>query len=366
MEGNVEDSYYEEFISYLNFLKKGRGSKVWDYEGNVYIDFDMCRGNAEVGYGNPLLVNEVINYDDLERPEAERLIKERYHVEKVRFLFSEIDAITYAVNIARRLTKRSKIVQFKGNGAITTSNAILLEWNDISTLERVKKIDDIAAFLFEPIAMNMGIIHPEKEFLSAIFEAAKDVGALVIFDETKTGGKTYSGASEVVSFEPDIKILGRQIAGNFPIGIIAGKKDIVRTTESYKLAIPISVKALEVTLKRILTKNSMYSMIRLNEKLTKGYKDIIEDLNLEATLTSLGISTSIYFSKSPPRNYPELLKVNVKKWRFYHDLMLEKGIIPAMDYDEEWTVSAAHKEGDIQRHIEVAYKVLKEVNKKVK
>lgn len=365
MEDSVEDSYYEESLSSLNFLKKGKGSKVWDTEGNEYIDFDMCRGNAEIGYGNPLLVDEVINYEELERPEAEKIIKERYNVEKVRFLFSENDAITYVINIAKIYTGKKKIVKFKGNGSLPVLNSsedlIMLEWNSIDDLERIRNREDIAAFLFEPISTTMGIIYPEKEFIYTIFEVAKEINALVIFDEIRTGGKTYSGASEVIGYEPDIKILGRQIAGNFPIGIVGGKKEILKIRGSYKLAIPISVKALEVSLKKILTRNKMYTMIRLNEELTKGYEDLAKDLNLELLLSSLGISTAIYFSKEIPRNYKEFLKVDVKKWRYYYDLMIENGIIPIIDYDEEWTISAAHKNTDVQKHIEIASNVLRKI-----
>ncbi|ARM75592.1 aminotransferase class III-fold pyridoxal phosphate-dependent enzyme [Acidianus manzaensis] len=363
---SVEDPFYEESLNTTNlrFLKKGKGSKVWDAEGNKYIDFDMCYGNVEIGYGNPLLVDEVLEIQNFEKPEAEKIVKERYNVEKVKFLMSENDALLYAISLATKFSGKKIIVKFKGNSTIFPNSSsdfqtLVLEWNNAEELGNID--EKVGAILIEPVAMSMGIIYPEDEFLSRLFEISRENNIPIIFDETKTGGKTYSGASSILKFEPDLKIFGRQIAGGFPIGIVAGKKEIMKSNETYRLAIPISVKALEIVLKRILTKNTMHTMELLNEKLTKAYKDLIEDSRIDVSLSSFGISSSIYFLNRKPRNYSEFLEVDIKKWRYYFDQMLEKGIIPMMDYDEQWTISAAHKDSDIQKHIDVAIEVIRKM-----
>ncbi|AWR96952.1 aminotransferase class III-fold pyridoxal phosphate-dependent enzyme [Acidianus sulfidivorans JP7] len=368
---SVEDPYYEETInsSLSRFLKKGKGSKVWDAEENIYIDFDMCYGNMEIGYGNPLLVDELLHIDNFEKSEAERIVKERYNLEKVKFLLSESDALDYAISLVNSFSKKNTIVKFSGNSNIFQLNKqnntriIVLEWNKTEDLEIIKRMQ-VSGIILEPIAMGMGIVYPEKEFISRLFEISKENNIPIIFDETRTGGKTYSGSSSLLPFEPDIKILGRQIAGGFPIGVVGGKKEIMKSNSFYKLAVPISVKALEITLKKILNRSTMYRMINLNEKLTKAYLDLIEDNKENAFVSSFGISSAIYFSNKLPRNYREFLGVNVKKWRYYYDLMLEKRIIPMIDYDEQWTISAAHREIDIQRHIDSAIDVFKKIKGK--
>jgi glutamate-1-semialdehyde 2,1-aminomutase len=247
-------------------------------------------------------------------------------------------------------------------------NTLMVEWNNLESFEKISRDKDIAGVIMEPIAMNMGLIPPDKDFIKGVMEISRENNIVVIFDETKTGGKLYSGASEYLKVEPDIKIIGKSIAGGIPLSVIGGKKEIMSYIGPGKVVHggtfdvnPLSVRAAIITLEKILTEDTFYKMKRLNKMLTRGYKEIIEDLGMETSVSSFGISGTLYFYNKIPKNYAEFLNVDIEKWRNYFSKMMEKGIIPMADYDEQWTISVAHDEKDIEKHLTAAEKVLKDI-----
>ncbi|TRM73013.1 aspartate aminotransferase family protein, partial [Sulfolobus sp. E1] len=144
----------------------------------------------------------------------------------------------------------------------TLSNTLIAEWNNLDSVEKLVKQnrDDIAGVIMEPVPMNMGLVLPDVDFLKGIFDLADDYGFVVIFDEVKTGGKYFSGASGYYNLKPDIITLGKAIAGGFPLSVIAGKREIMELIGPGKVAHggtfnanPISVRVAIVTLKEILT-----------------------------------------------------------------------------------------------------------------
>ncbi|MCY0884213.1 MAG: aminotransferase class III-fold pyridoxal phosphate-dependent enzyme, partial [Acidianus infernus] len=343
----------------LPILKRGRGNRVWDIEGKEYIDFDMSNGDALLGYGNPELVNSILGGSSNQKETIEKL-KQRFSLRSVKIFSSEKQEKVYAINLARQLSGKRKIIRFGQNDLIKKCDLgeeIIAEWNNLDYLEKIVRQNyDIAAIIFEPIATHMGLILPENGFLKGVMEISKEYGIITVADEIKTGGKYYNGASGYLKIKPDIILFGRALAGSIPIGIVG----INYKEEDYVRASPISIKALEVTLDE-LNEQSMYEMMRLNDILVKGYKDLIEDNKIKASVTSWGISGTIYFRESPPRRYSEFLEINVKKWNKYFKGMLESGIIPMNNYDSQWSISKVHTEEDIRVHLEKLNNVIKTV-----
>lgn len=389
-------SNYRYFEPYPLYIRKGKGSHVWDIDGNEYVDYNLGFGVMEVGYGNQKIVSEVekaiqegsiLGFEYYKTGELAREISRRYKMDMVRFSSTGTEATMHSIRIARAFTGRKKIIKFEGHyhgshdqllvnvnppipkGKTMSSlgipeevitNTLVLDWNDLEQLE--KSVDeDVAAIIMEPVAMNMGLVPTDEEFLRETMRIAREKGALVIFDETKTGGKAYSGAKGEFSLEPDLMILGKAITGGFPLSVIAGKREIMETIGPGKTAHggtynanPVSVNSSLVTLKEILTEDAFYHMRRLNRMLTKGYEEIGEDLGVNVSVASWGTSGTVFFSKEVPENYKEFISSDISRWFTYFFACLSGGVIPMGGFNEEWTLSISHSEEDVRKHLEVA------------
>ncbi|AOL16766.1 hypothetical protein BFU36_08675 [Sulfolobus sp. A20] len=401
-------SNYRYFDPYPIYLSKGKGSRVWDVDGNEYIDFNMGFGALEVGHANPRVVDEVnravndgsiLGFEYEKSVELAKIIKNRYNVDMVRFSSTGTEATMHAIRLARAYTRRKKIIKFEGhyhgshdqllinntppnpNGQRVISslgivdelvnNTLIAEWNNLDSVEKLVKQnrDDIAGIIMEPVPMNMFLLTPDVDFLKGIFDLADDYGFVVIFDEVKTGGKYFSGASGYYNLKPDIITLGKAIAGGFPLSVIAGKREIMELIGPGKVAHggtfnanPISVRVAIVTLKEILTEQGFYRMNMLNSELVKGYKDISEDLDLDLVVNSWGVSGTVIPASNQPRNYKEIVSYSdLKAYAGYFYSMLVQGIIP-MAFQEQWTISVSHSLGDIYAHLERAYESLRKID----
>jgi len=399
-------SNYRYWEPYPIYLVKGKGSRVWDVDGNEYIDFNMAFGVLEVGHSHPRIVEEVrravedstiLGFEYEKSVELAKIICNRYNVDMVRFSSTGTEATMHAIRIARAYTKRKKIIKFEGHyhgshdqllinvnpmklesrvptspgiPEETLSNTLVADWNDYEGFERLVRVhgSDVAAVIMEPVAMNMGLIPADLDFLRGVFDLARDYGFLVIFDEVKTGGKFYSGASGYYGLKPDIIVLAKAIAGGLPLSVIGGKRKIMSVIGPEKVAHggtfnanPLSVKASILTLTELLTQNNMYYAYRLNSLLSKGYEDIADDLDIDLSVSMWGTSGTIYFAEKVPKNYKEFVRIDQRPWYAYFLDMLAHGIIPMADYDEQWTISIQHTEEDITRHLEAAQIVLKKL-----
>ncbi|BCU71626.1 aspartate aminotransferase family protein [Stygiolobus caldivivus] len=394
-------SNYRYFDPYPLYLVRGKGSKVWDIDGNEYTDYNLGFGVLEVGHANERIIevisdtikdSSIMGFEYYKTGTLAKIICQRYGIDMVRFSSSGTEATMHSIRLARAFTKRKKIIKFEGHyhgshdqllvnvnplkvgGKVPSSsgipdeviqNTIIVDWNDIDSFEKVAK-EDIAAVIMEPVAMNMGLIPTDKEFMKSVFELSKDKGFLVIFDETKTGGKFYNGAAGYFGVKPDIIILGKAIAGGLPLSVIGGKREIMELIGPGKVAHggtfnanTLSVNASIVTLRELLTESAFYQLHRLSDMLEIGYRDIAEDLGVELSVSKWGPSGSIYFSEKVPKNYKEFIRMDFSRWFTYFYVMLSKGVIPMGGFNEQWTVSIKHSEEDILKHIEVAEEAIK-------
>ncbi|MCG2885081.1 MAG: aspartate aminotransferase family protein [Vulcanisaeta sp.] len=393
---------------YPMFMSRARGSRIWDVDGNEYVDFCMAFGALVVGHSHPVLINEVSSFIangtiyGFETEYSVKLAKvllDRFGMDMVRFSNTGGEATELAVRLARAYTGRKYILKFEGHyhGSRDTlmvglkpiparaghpkeprsvpasmglpediyKTVLVAQWNDEESVEKVfsKYGDEIAGIILEPIAMNMGFIPPKKGFLDFLRKISDEYGSVLIFDEVKTSGKFYGGAEEYFGVKPDIKIVSKAIGGGFPFSAVLGKKDIMELIGPNKVAHggtfnsnPLSVYAAYITLTKILTRDAMTRASNLSEEIAKAGIDIMNDNKIPAYISYAGTSGGIYLTREAVelRNWRDFVKyVNLDAMYVYLTSMVSRGLIPqCIAPDEQWTVSVQHTKEDVDRVVE--------------
>jgi len=256
-------------------------------------------------------------------------------------------------------------------------HTLVAQFNDLESVERIMKVhgNDVAAIILEPVPMNMGLVLPRQGFLEGLRDICDEYNCLLIFDEIKTGGKLYSGAAGYFKVKPDIMILGKSIAGGFPLSVVAGRREIMQSVVPGVIAHagtfnanPVAVRAGLVTLKYILTEEALAQAAELNKELTDGFRDIASDHGVDVVVKSLGISGSLMFSENDVTDWRSFLNVDVGKWLLFFTAMMNRGIIMNFGPNEQWTVSVQHKKEEVERALEVFKEIapmVKEMNLKI-
>ncbi len=408
-------SNYRYADPYPLYFIRGRGSRIWDADDNEYVDFNLAFGSLTVGHAHPILVEAmkrrveesvILGFEYGESPLLAKVISERFNLDMVRFSSTGLEASLHALRFARAYTGREKVIKFEGcyhgshdyllvsvkpteakagyrrrplqipagPGILkdAVKNTLVCPFNDLEAVEETfrRNMNEVAAIILEPMPMNMGFILPKIEFLEGLRKLCDEYGAVLIFDEIKTGSKFYGGAAEYFNVKPDIMLLGKALAGGIPLSVIGGKEEIFRevgpgltahagTFNSNPFAIASGI----TTLTKILTRDALTHIAELGEYLAKGYKDVIEDSRLKARVQWAGPSGAILFTEKEVVDWRTFLKCNFGTWSLYYLAMINRGVIPqAPGPDEQWTISVQHTKEDIEKHLET----FKETNKSVK
>jgi len=398
-------SNYRLVDPYPLYVRRAKGSRLWDADDNAYVDFNMAFGALVAGHSHPVLAKAmrervsngtIFGYESVDAgPLAEHICK-RFHVDRLKFSMTGLDATLFSVRLARAVTGRRRILKFEGcyhgsHDALMVSikprreasgdprrpnpvpsskgllkelveTAVVAPFNDLASTEAIatEHADDIAGIILEPVPMNMGYVHPEPGFLEGLRGLADRIGAVLIFDEVKTCGKWYGGAEEAFGVAPDVKVLGKAIGGGFPLAAVGGKASIMDQVVPGRIAHagtfnanPLSVSAGLVTLTKILTKAGMLHAQRIGTSLAKGYVDIVRDHRLAVKVQYGGISGTVHFTRAAVTDWRSFQDVDVGRWWGYFTAMLNRGIIPmATGPDEQWTTSVAHKKADVDAHLD--------------
>jgi len=410
-------SNWRIFDPYPIFMAKGRGSRIWDADGNEYIDFNMAFGALGVGHAHPRLVEEIrsiIENGTIYGFETEKsvllakLLTSRYGYDMVRFSTTGLEATILAVRLSRAFTGRPKIIKFEGcfhgshemlmlnvkpdiyrAGHPSAPTPVPSTWgypenlkkytlvasyNDLDGVEKLMKIHGnlVGGIILEPVAMNMGVVVPDIEFLKGLRKLADEYNSLLIFDEVKTGGKMYRGVQDWCGVKADIMVVAKAVAGGYPFSAVLSRREIMETIGPKKTAHGgtfnsniLSVTAAYVTLKEILTEEALRRCQNLSDKLASAYSDILADANIPFNISTFANSGTIYFTDRRIRNWRDFVKFNdFGRWYNWVVSMLNEGIVPqAMGYDEQWTVSTQHTEEDIEMAVEAMKKVVSEIKK---
>jgi glutamate-1-semialdehyde 2,1-aminomutase len=400
-------SNYRAYDPYPIFVSEGHGSKITDIDGNEYIDHNLCFGTLMAGHGHPAVVKAIKDIADrgttfgmphgMEADLAEEICA-RYPVEMVRFGSSGTEATMHAIRIARAATGRDMILRFEGCyhglhdsalvsvkpkeedfGDINAPNSVpgglgvikavldnvtVATFNNLPSVEhRFKQFPGkIAAIILEPIMMNVGICMPQPGFLEGLREICTKHGALLIFDEVKTGAKLgWGGASEYFGVKPDMITLAKSIGGGVPLAAFGASREVMDLIVQHKVfhggtynTNRFAMVAGLATFREVLTRENYVHVGKLSKKLTDGYRAIIKKAGIQGYVASAGVNGALMLYAEEIRNYRDWLKIDVDLWRQFWFGMVNRGVL-AMPYwwDEQWTISVQHTEADIDKHLAV-------------
>ncbi|MGQ3413744.1 aspartate aminotransferase family protein [Natrinema sp. LN54] len=406
-------STFRAYDPYPVHADRTEGTTLYDVDGNEYLDFALNNGTQLVGHTHPELSEGVIDQIDrgtlYTRPNeliefAARPLIDRWDaIEQVRFTNSGTESIMHATRLARAYTGREKIIRMEGayHGAhdpalvskmppieragpetdprpVSESQGIpdsvpddvlLGTYNDAASVERLLREHgrEVAAILVEPACLNLGLVEPTGGFLERLRELADEYNTVLIFDEVKTGVKLApGGGAEYYGVQPDLVALAKAIGGGYPVGAFGGRRDImdhiaadlddgVATGAAHYGTYngnPLALRAVGITLREILTADAYDHVTELAERLAGGYRDVIEDEDLEARVASAGSQGMVYFTEEPIRTFRDWTAVDEEFHEAYWFGMLNRGVIPhPHDASQQWTISVQHSAEEIDDHV---------------
>ncbi len=417
-------SSFQTYDPYPLFMTDARGSRIWDVDGNEYIDFDMAFGVLAAGHSHPLLAEalqrRVANGTCYTFPTEDGValaeeIKLRFGTDLVRFSNSGTEATMDTIRVARGFTGRSKVLKFEGGyhghhddvlisiqpardamGPIEAPNSVpatagmpasrltetvIAPFNHpdlvADILERHR--GEIAAIIVEPVQFNIGVVPPAEGFLARLRELATEHGAVLIFDEVKTGVVlAYGGATEYYGVQPDLICLAKSIGGGIPIGAFTGHAEVMRAIEQVpdhgaggvgmehstlaggatRVAHlgtfngnPLSMTAGLVTLTQILTRDVYPRLHELAERLTVGCQAIIDEFELPGYAINVGPKGCVMFTPKRVTNYRDLIGLDGDLWAASFFYLANRGILLPPGADDQWTLSVQHTDEEIDRYI---------------
>ncbi len=391
------------------FIQKGKGSRVWDVDGNEFIDYVLSWGPLILGHAHDQIINaikQISNYGtsfgaptEIEIEMAKAVIDAVPSVEMVRFVNSGTEATMSAIRLARGYTGKKKIIKFDGcyhghgdsllvsagSGVATlgipgtpgipeelAQLTIVLPYNDINAVEEAfkKHGDDIACVIIEPVAGNMGVVAPSKEYHQRLREITEEYGALLIWDEVMTGFRlSLGGAQELYGIQPDLTTMGKVIGAGLPVGAYGGKREIMMhvapegpvyqagTLSGNPLAMAAGLKQLEI----LKDKNPYPELDAKGERLEKGMIELIDKYGIKATVNRVGSMITMFFTDREVKNFDDAKSSDLEIFNRFYKLMLEKGIYLAPSQFEASFLSTAHSDEDINRTLNAVEDTFKQL-----
>jgi glutamate-1-semialdehyde 2,1-aminomutase len=388
------------------FFKKAFGSRLWDEEGNEYIDYVGSWGPMILGHSHPDVIKAVQAQLEsglgfgaptvLETEMAELVCELVPSVEKVRMVSSGTEATMSAIRLARGFTGRDTIIKFEGcyhghsdsllvkagSGALTfgvptspgvpadlASHTLTLEYNNVDQIKEVMQArgDEIACIIVEPVAGNMNCIPPAEGFLQALRDVCDAHDTVLIFDEVMTGFRVaLGGAQQLYGVTPDLTTLGKVIGGGLPVGAFGGRADIMDHISPdgpvYQAGTlsgnPMAMSAGLATLKQLNTPGFHTALAAKATQLTEGLKAQAQEKGIAMTTNQVGGMFGLFFTDNKKVScFADVMACDTERFnKFFHG-MLERGVYLAPSAFEAGFVSAAHSDNDIQQTIDVAGRV---------
>jgi glutamate-1-semialdehyde 2,1-aminomutase len=387
------------------FITHAEGPYFWDADGKRYIDYIGSWGPAIVGHAHPAVVKAVqaaaargLSFGAPTEGEiemAEEICRLVPSIEQVRLVSSGTEATMSALRLARGATGRDKIVKFEGcyhghadsllvkagSGALTFGNptsagvpedfvkhTIVLDYNNTQQIEDAFKQmgNDIACVIVEPVAGNMNLVRATPEFLQAMRRLCTQHGSVLIFDEVMSGFRVaLNGAQSLLGITPDLTALGKVIGGGLPVAAFGGRADLMKHLAPlgavYQAGTlsgnPVAVAAGMSTLKLIQQPGFYDALSAQTRKLTQGLSKAASDAGVAFCADSVGGMFGLYFAKTVPGSYAEVMASDKTKFNAFFHAMLDAGIYLAPAAFEAGFVSAQHDDAVIHATIEAAKQV---------
>ena len=375
------------------FIDRGEGARVWDVDGNEYIDLVGSWGPLILGHAHPEVVQALIRAVALgtsfgapcasEVALARRVVEMVPTVEKVRFVCSGTEATMSALRLARAATGRTKIIKMAGHyhghgdsflvaagsGLLTlgspdspgvpaalAAETLVVPFNNADAIATLLESMEIACVILEPVAGNMGVVPPERGYLERLRELTRAAGALLIFDEVMTGFRVAAGgAQERFGVEPDLTTMGKVIGGGLPVGAYGGRAELMDQVSPagpvYQAGTlagnPLAMAAGEATLARLGDGSAYTHLEAIGAELERGL--LAHASGLPLRVQRVGSMLTLFFANQAVTDMDGASACDHERFGRYFRLMLDAGVyLPPSGY-EAWFLSTAHTTADIDQ-----------------
>jgi glutamate-1-semialdehyde 2,1-aminomutase len=385
------------------YIVRGQGSRIWDTDGNEYVDYVGSWGPLILGHAAPAVIEAVIEAarkgtsfgasTPAEADLAELVISAFPHMQKVRFVNSGTEATMSAIRLARAYTKRKYIVKFEGcyhghadallvkagSGVATlgipgsagvpeefTQFTLALPFNDTGAMEQVfeKFKDQIACVIVEPVVGNMGCVPPARGYLEALREITLRNQALLIFDEVMTGFRlAFGGAQELYGIQPDLTTMGKIIGGGLPVGAYGGPSAIMDMVAPlgpvYQAGTlsgnPLAMAAGYATLCYLREHKDVYSKLdKLAGEVVAGVAAVAKEAGVTMCHNRVGSMFTWFFTSGPVTDWTSAAKCDTEAFGRFFRAMIESGVYLPPSQFEAAFMGAAHTETDVRDTIAAA------------
>ncbi|GIP06829.1 MULTISPECIES: glutamate-1-semialdehyde 2,1-aminomutase [Paenibacillus] len=388
------------------YIDRGEGSRVYDIDGNSFIDYVGSWGPLIMGHAHPEVVEALqetaakgtsFGAPTLLETKMAKLVCERVpSIEVVRMVNSGTEATMSAIRLARGYTGRSKIIKFEGSyhghadsllikagSGIATlglpdspgvpesvaSNTIAVPYNDLESVQLAFERfgEEIAAVIVEPVAGNMGVVPPQPGFLEGLRKVTSDYGSILIFDEVMTGFRVdLNCAQGRYGVTPDLTCLGKVIGGGLPVGAYGGKRELMDQIAPagpiYQAGTlsgnPLAMAAGYTTLK-LLTPDVYEQLEERGARLQAGFERNAKEFGIPLTINRIGSMVCPFFTNSPVVNFDTAKTSDLDRFRRYFAAMVQEGVSVPPSQFEGMFISAAHTVEDIDATIEANYNAFK-------